>query len=72
MAFKWALIKRILQAFEIQKENPPHLGAGNKLVTKDEIKNRAQVETHSREFWAIYHKKRCTSYQSEASTKTQG
>ena len=50
MAFKWALIKRILQAFEIQKENPPHLGAGNKLVTKDEIKNRVQMETYSRGF----------------------
>ena len=72
MAFKWALIKRILQAFEIQKENPPHHWAGNKLVTKDEIKNRVQMETLSRGFWAIYHKKRCTSYQSEASTKTQG
>ena len=49
MAFTWALIKHLLQSLDIQKKNPSLLEAGNKRVTKDEIKIQPQMKTI---FWS--------------------
>ena len=49
MAFTWALIKQLLQSLDIQKKNPSLLEAGNKRVTKDEIKIQPQMKTI---FWS--------------------
>jgi len=71
VAFKWALIKQLLQSLDIQKKNPSLLEAGNKRVTKDEIKIQPQMKTIFSVIKDVPCKKRFTRYLIKASAKTQ-